>query len=56
MYYPYDEGKAGSLRDRHKTAEASEYLLAATEIIALAKKIGITPEKLREKELSRGLV
>src|SRR3972149_12086329 len=49
MYYPYDEGKAGSLRDRHKSAEASEYLLAATEIIALAKEV-LKPEEYSEAE------
>ena len=38
-HYPFEEGKAGSLRSTHKTAESATYLLADNEIIKLAKEI-----------------
>jgi hypothetical protein len=38
-HYPYKEGKAGSLRDTHKTAESANYLLADDEIVDLAKDV-----------------
>jgi len=49
MYYPYHESKAGSFRGRHKTSDASEYLLADKEIILLAKDL-LTDEVYREAE------
>lgn len=38
-HYPYSEGKAGSLRDTHKTAQLTSYLLADNEIVDLAKEV-----------------
>ena len=38
-YFPYKQDKAGTVRDKHETGEASEALLAATEILALAKEL-----------------
>ena len=38
-HYPFEKGRAGSLRDTHKTAEKSTYLLADDEIIQLAKEV-----------------
>lgn len=38
-HYPFEEGKAGSLRDTHKTAEVATYLLADDEIVQLAKEV-----------------
>lgn len=49
MYYPYDEDRAGILRDRHLTSKASEYLLADREIVSLAKKT-LTTQEYREAE------
>ncbi|MFH0847821.1 MAG: hypothetical protein V1894_07210 [Chloroflexota bacterium] len=48
-YYPYRGGAAGILRDKHKTAEAAEYLLADQQIISLAKEV-LTPAKYKEAE------
>lgn len=48
-HYPYIEGKAGILRDTHKTAEAASYLLAAPEIVTLAKQV-LTKETYCEAE------
>lgn len=55
MYYPYDEGKAGELRDRHRTAKASEHLLADREIVSLAKEILSEREYLEAEELAKRL-
>ncbi len=49
MHYPYHEGKAGILRDRHRTADASEYLLADKEVVSLAKDL-LTEEEYQEAE------
>ena len=38
-HYPFEEGRAGSLRDTHKTAESATYLLADAEIVQLAKEV-----------------
>ena len=38
-HYPFEEGRAGSLRDNHKTAEAATYLLSDDEIVQLAKEV-----------------
>lgn len=48
-YYPYKEGKAGSLRDTHKTAESADYLLADYEIVVLAKEV-LSQETYKEAE------
>ena len=49
-YYPFEEGKAGALRDNHKTSESSSYLLASNEIVQLAKEV-LSPEQYEEAEL-----
>lgn len=49
MYYPFDEDKAGVLRDRHETSDASEYLLAAPEIVSLARDV-LSEDDYREAE------
>jgi len=48
-YYPYRKGAAGFLRDKHKTAEATNYLLADQQIINLAKQI-LTSSMYQEAE------
>jgi hypothetical protein len=49
-YYPFEEGIAGTLRDNHKTSESSSYLLAANEIVQLARDV-LAPEQYEEAEL-----
>jgi len=39
MRYPYKEDEAGKLRDRHKTANPSEALLADSQIVSLAREL-----------------
>lgn len=39
MMYPYEEDKAGKLRDKHETGKSDEALLADDEIISLAKEL-----------------
>ena len=39
MYYPFQENRAGVFRGRHKTSDASEYLLASEEVISLARDV-----------------
>src|SRR4030042_4651380 len=39
MHYPYREGRAGEPRGRYRTAETSEYLLANSQVVSLAKGV-----------------
>lgn len=55
MYYPFEEGKAGVFRDRHKTSDASEYLLAAPEVVSLARDILSEEEYWEAEELAKKL-
>lgn len=56
MRYPYDEEKAGELRSDHLTGKASERLLAAEEILSLAKEVLPKQEYLEAEELAKKLV
>jgi hypothetical protein len=49
MYYPYHESKAGSFRDKHRTSDASEYLLADKDVVLLAKDL-LTDQVYQEAE------
>lgn len=52
MYYPYHGSKAGMLRDRHLTANTSEYLLADDQVVSLAKDVLSDEEYLEAEELA----
>jgi len=55
MYFPYEENEAGVIRGRHRTSNASEYLLAEREIIALAKDVLSEQEYLEAEEVAKQL-
>ena len=48
-HYPFKEGKAGSLRGTHKTAESANYLSADDEIVVLATEV-LSPKAYEEAE------
>jgi hypothetical protein len=49
MYYPFDEDRAGALRGRHETSDASEYLLPAPEVVSVARDV-LSEAEYREAE------
>ena len=49
-HYPFEGGVAGTLRDNHATSESSSYLLAASEIVQLARDV-LAPGQYEEAEL-----
>ncbi len=49
MHYPFEEGKAGRLLDRHMKSDASEYVMAAPEMVALAQDV-LAEAELKEAE------
>jgi hypothetical protein len=55
MHFPYEEDEAGVIRGRHKTSDASEYLLAEREIIALAKDVLSEREYSEAEEVAKQL-
>jgi hypothetical protein len=52
MYYPYHEGRAGKLRTQRQTTRSSEYLLADSEIVTLAREILTEEQYLEAEEIS----
>jgi hypothetical protein len=52
MHYPYRQGKAGRPRSRYRTAEASEYLLADSQVVSLAKQVLSNEEYLEAEDLA----
>ena len=55
MHFPYEENEAGVIRGRHRTSNASEYLLAEREIIALAKDVLSEQEYSEAEEVAKHL-
>ncbi len=56
MHYPYEEEKAGELRNEHLIGKVSERLLADEEIISLAKEVLTEQQYLEAEELAKKLV
>jgi hypothetical protein len=56
MRYPYKDDEAGKLRDRHKTGNLSEALLADSQILSLARELLRTEICSEAEEQSRLLV
>jgi len=52
MHFLYEEDRAGALRGHHRTADASEYLLADKEVILLAKEVLSNEEYSQAEEIA----
>ncbi len=52
MHFPYEEDGAGAIRGRHRTSDASEYLLADKEVVLLAKDVLSEEEYSQAEEIA----